>query len=1556
MKKTIIFILVALFATGSLYADDISVQQALQIASQFAAKDPTAQSKQRKVAAVMPNPSLAYTVKSDVSDKDNVYVINYGNDMGFVVVSGETGTDAILGYCDHGAFDYKNCPPQMKEVLDFYSLSIDSLRKNPEFAAKRRVVQSWPSYIGNVIVEPLLTTQWSQWAPYNNLCPTGCPTGCVPTAVAQIMKYWRWPDVTREKVSGEDFSGHVYDWDNMIDNYETTSYTAEQADAVAHLMADIGKALGTNYEPEGSGTGTDFLPLVYNFKYNRGAAYHENLTEVMKAELNQSRPLLYSARPVDYGNGHELVVDGYTSNNYFHFNYGWGGSYDGFYKYAPLYNVAPSIITGIYPEDTDIIKLNDIKYMLYKNGTAAILGYYPEGIDEDDDVMSYVEKENGEIVIPSTVKYNGTTYKVTRIYQRAFYNKGHFTKVTLGDNIETIDHYAFIYSTIDELVLSDKMEVVPDEAFQLTDIQKLTIGASVKRIGKKAFYLCPLSEVICKSASFVVDELAFGHVSGSIDSGEWLEHITKIGSKAFVGRTFTGNPNFAMLEDIGPLAFSSCSFPAETFVIPPKLKHIEPDAFSMGLVSFFKVENNPHFLCSPNYQEYLCNNNGTRVLMTVNRRRFLLGIPETVVKLEPRSIRSKDITTIPGHIVEMDGAFQDVTSMSFITCMAVVPPQISDDTFNDKIFQNDPTLYVPEGTAELYRNAPGWRKFERIIDEREYVPMQPQGLQYNMVVNTTHEDGSQRVNIPVNEITSMELSEDGQSVIIKRNGKEDLITPVAAVDSVAWVPGFMYEDAEIFDINEDHLTVEAQKCKVRFDPTVIDGDVQLCVRNSVLKPNVMDGVVSGFAIDLSLSDGRHQLSGTADILIPMTYNPEKQIGAAYFNEETGEWEPVYYEQNKETGEIKITTDHLSEYAIFEVANVGMRNVMLNVYKEVPQLYVLNEAAKKLLDIISSPDPEWEMAWQYKNEMALWQSCSLDILYNAANGALEAVNGYKPFAEEVGNAVTAMGYLGTALNILDVARADLKGDDVGVAAGTLNTILNYTSGQLASAIGTPIMSVSMAGVAAIGIALNKFGEKVAQSKLDFYRLAYGIYYSKEGDKITGNKNYRTPTDWYNYFYPAFEKGNMTASELNAYIEESVHNYCNQFWKDESRTFCIAEAESRASSMGISTWSWETESLRKQISDEYFSELMNGILVSVFQSIRNHLKIEAHNRYTVAAKSVADLVNRQIAIRIWDNSWKEGEKSKYEGWTVRFSYIPSALPDKEDWQVTLNERGRGGIKYFTEYALILNDMPTRLTLIDPKGKEVADYPFEIANKKGKQIIDIDLSKGGVEVENPHMDGLELQYDPATVTLPLTMAGYDFTYDNNGNLTKYPWGGNTPSMIPVSLDNSFNEKANFQAEIEKFLHRHGFITVDEYGNVKLGDDISAKFEGNEAKAKFTIDTSCPFVEKSKEQFVQGFNSFWGGEIDGVGMLNLLEGTIAHKIEGEVTITRNAEDEGYDVAFVGNGTYKFNCKNVSLVDNVNYAAIKASEKLNITVDDITVADSQAEGNVTLKYTTKLQ
>lgn len=1580
MKKLFLLLILVLSA-ATMFADDVTLEQALQTARQFAKHEAAKQPQARRALATS-NPQLVYSEKSKIVSKDNVYVINFGNDQGFVVVSGESGTsDEILGYCDHGAFEYDNCPPQLKDLLKNYANVIDKVRENPSFAAKRRASAVFPDYIGTIIVGPLLTTTWSQHGPYNDLCPKGCPTGCYPTALAQVMNYWKWPKVTRGKVKVdvdsqgeyvyEDFAGRTYDWDNILDNYgqsitqngwfgKYTSYNDEQAEAVAHLMADIGKAFGTMYYPEGSLTHFVREPLIDNFGYEPGIKIKKGVTaaelqEDLKAELNEKRPVLYCGFPSldteSGGDGHALVCDGYTDRDYFHFNYGWGGYYDGFYKNAliPLFQFAAIIFTGVRPYDAEFQVVDGIKYALMKNGTAEVLEY----------TIGEMGRESGEVVIPATVTDGaGNSYKVTRLRKDAFYNKGHFTKVTIGDNVEIIEPFCFIQSTIDEVVLSDKVKEVGDEAFQLANVNKLTIGASIERIGKKAFYLCPLSTVICKSPAFVVDERGFSNPSGGyIDSGEWLNHITKIGFEGFAGHYFRTAPDFAQLEEIGSRAFAGSKFPENEFVVPSKLKHISPDAFDVSGLSYFLVKDNPNFLCSPYTQFFLCNSNGTSLMMTPPITKMgvlgdgLTPFPETLVKMEPSSVRNNVNVIIPQTIIDMEGAYKDVTKLSYLRCMAVVPPEITDETFNDKIFENDPILYVPMGTAELYQNAPGWRRFNRIFDELEYIPMEAQGKQYYMVVNSTDEEKQQRVNIPVNEIKSMEVSDDGKQVIIKRNGKEDLTTSVTAIDSIAWMPGFVYENAEIFDINENNLTVEAQKCKVRFDPTVIDGDVQLCVRNSVLTPKIMEDVVSGFTIDLSLSDGRHELSGTVDITVPMTYNPERQAGVAYFNEETGEWEPVYFEQNKETGAITLSTNHLSAYAIFEVAHTNTRYTKLNIFEEVPQLYILNEACKKLLNIMSSDDPEVEMKWQYKSEMSLWQSAGLDVLYNAANGTLEAVLGYKPFAEEIDNAVTAMGYLGTALNILDVARADLKGDDVGVAAGTLNTILSHVTGQMASAIGTPIMSVSMAGVAAIGIALNKFGEKVAQSKLDFFRLAYSIYYGKEG-------YYRTAKDWYNYFYPAFEKGGMTADQLNAYLEQSVRNYCYKFWEDDDeRAFCIAEAESRASSMGISTWQWETESLRQQISDEYYSELMHGVLVSVFQAIRNHMKVEAYNRYASAAKSVAALVNRQIGLQILDKSVKEGEKSKYAGYTIRFSYMPESLLSDEYLNRTINEQGRCKIGYFTEYALILNDMPTRLTLIDPKGKEVADYPFQIANKKGTQVIEIDLSTGGVEVENPKLEGLELQYDPAVVTLPVTYSGYDYTYDLDGNLTKYLYGADTPSMMPIPLDNSYNKKANFQVEVEKFLHRHEFITVDESGNVKLGDDISTKFEGNEAKAKFKINTSCLFAEKSKEQYVKEFNEFWDpkSELDGTALLNLLDGTIAHKIDGEVTITRDIENGGYDVTYIGSGTFIFDCKNVSLVDNVNYAALKANEKLNVTVDDLTIADSHAEGKVTLKYSTKI-
>lgn len=1581
-KLSCAFLLVLMFlATSFSYADDISKEQALQIASRFV-KNSYNQSSVRRAPAKNLTPTLAYTQHSQVtSEKDNVYVVNLGNDQGFVVVSGESGVeDEVLGYCDHGKFIYDSCPVQLKDLLVSYSVTIDALRQNPALAAPGKAIVSWPSYIGNIVVGPLLTTTWNQWGPYNSYCPEGCPSGCVPTAIAQVMNYWQWPKESIGKVKNEDFSGHVYDWDNMLDNYgasnttggtlgEFTSYNKDQADAVGKLMADIGKAFGTTYSPEGSPTYFFVQPLIDNFGYEPGIESQKGLTaadlqESMKKELDARRPILYAGYP-NYenggeGDGHALVCDGYTDQDYFHFNYGWGGSYDGFYKNAliPRYQCAATIYTGVRPYDAVRKVIDGIEYGLLKNGTAEILDY----------TLGKSGQENGELTIPSVVKDDaGNEYKVTRILKNSFYNKGHFSKMTLGDNIEAIERFSFIYTNIDDLVLSDKMEAVPDEAFQTSKIKSLTIGANVKRIGKKAFSMTGLSKVTSKSPAFEVDDRAFSFCS-NIDEGDWLDCITKIGEEAFAVVYFNTQPAFKNLETVGSRAFVSCTFPNNTFVVPSKLKSISPDAFDMTSVSFFIVKDNPNFLCSPYNQSCLCNSNGTSMLMTTNHPSGTVGdpnidpFPESLVKMEPGSVRSEARVDIPNTIVEMEGAFKECTKISILYCYAVVPPVITDSTFNDKIFEDYPWLYVPKGTAELYANAPGWRRFEVINDELEYVPAPAQARQYYMVVDATDEN-QKRVSIPVNEVSSMQVSDDGQSVIIKRNGKEDVMLPVAAVDSISWMNGFVYENAEVFDMNVENLTVEAQKCQVQFSSSCFDEDVQLCIRNSVLKPNVDEAVTRGFVVDLSLSNDEHELNGTAQIVIPVSPAENEQVNAAYYNRETGEWEPVCFTYDEANGTVTILTNHLSEYSVFYSLLLDSRPLLrMPTYSLAPVLYTYDEATKVLFDIISSDDPDAQMAMQFKDEYSFMQSISLDGMYNILSGITDPFIQFKP--EAIGNISDALGYVGTALTIVDLLAADIKGDDIGKTKAALQSILGYAGGQMASAIGTPIMSAAMGCAAFIGIALEKFGTTLQEHRYDVFRQAYKYYYSKEAQnriggrsKYKGDKDkyphdyFRTTKDWYNYLYPIFAQGKMTQTKMESFIEYAVKEYTERFWNEDPEIIqldCLGFVSGKVMSTYPEIYEYEKE----KISEEYFAELMNGEMVSVIEAIKQNLYVEANNRYKAAYAQLANIFNTQYRLAISDSSRPENGKSQYAGWTMRFSDLPNNVDNPKDWECAIGDDGTASLGPVTIFSLLHNEIPFKVVLCDLDGVEKKSWSFTISEKTGKRLGKIDLATGGVQVEAPKLNNLQLTYDPSIVAMPLTLDGYVYDYGYDSEVVKKPYTGDTAPEC--RLDNTFNKRARFQTEIEKFFNRHDFVTIDLAGNIKIGDDIVGKMTGNEGTGKFTINTTHQFVDKTKEEFVQGVNNLFGGQGSVLGLVNLLNGTIAHKIDCEFTLVRN-DDGGYTITYTGIGTYTFEAEVVSLIENWNYTAFQNSENQKITVEDISTGIVNGEGGVSLNYTVTL-
>lgn len=1627
MRRILALVFSLQLSVISLLAADITPQEALDIANQFVQKDKTAQQAIRRApAGTKIAPTIAHKMPSRVNaQKDNVYIINLGDDQGFVIVAGESGAISdILGYCDHGSFSYEDAPVQFLDLLKEYSDGIDSLRQDPSLARAQlpaHMKKAYPNYLGNMIVEPLLTTAWNQWAPYNDLCPVDdstnvwegpteyhghCPSGCVPTAVAQVMRYWKWPKQSGGRVivgytdGGttpvyEDFPVHTYDWDNMLDYYGYTNdvreympyqpYNSAQAHAVAQLMADVGKAMGTSYcQPNGSPAGLSAAALVDNFGYEPGhgvinGSKASKVKEGLKAELDENRPVLYRGQPLE-GDGHALVCDGYTSNDYFHFNYGWGGDCNGFYLLGsiPIYIYNVQILTNVRPYDATRKIINGIEYGLRPNGQADILDYTLGGTDVN----------NGALIIPDSVYDEGIAYAVTRICQKAFFRKGNFTKMVIGNNIEAIDAFSFFYTKIDTLVLSDKMVSVPDEAFQETSVKRLVLGANIRRIGKRAFAHCPLTQgIICNSPAVELDEEAFFNTQPAI--GSWVNSITHIGKKAFAGARFKQWVNFLNLEVIGDSAFYATAFGNSTpsFRLQTKVREVAPSAFDGWTSAIISVEdNNPYFSADDDSNLY----NKNKSSLVLARCVPATGWPATLVKMEKGCFRaSMHNPLIPATVVDMEGALMEVVDISNwgCVCLRVTPPEVTDETFNDTIFANPEQpayLYVPAGTEDLYRKARGWRRFgDNIIGDQPFAPMDAPGVEYLMVVR----GDSLQANVATKDIASIRVSEPNgtPTVTMALNGGDTIITPTSGIDSITWKPTFLFENAETHTITQGNPTVETQKCSVTFAPTTFDDSVQIAIRNSVLVPRPSEGVTRGIGIDISMLTDTgevHQLSGVATITIPYSVGDDEVLCAAYYNEKTGEWDPVYVEYDKQAGTATIMTDHLSLYALYNIlAHLGGSKIKKDFEKvfeedpecyetlrKIPALYVYTEAIDILCQVLSSDSPDLEQALKFKDDMGLWQTVGLDGFYNGVVSITESMWNFKP--EAIDNAVNFMGKIGMAMNIVDLCRAEFKEDDTAVRVAQLKYLMNKALSKLTTTFGTPTLSASMCLVAFVGVALEHFGTTVQEYKIEYYRAAYKYYYSIEGYNKVGQQSYfkedltgkpyphsyfRTIKDWYDYFYPAFTEGKMNDRQLQAYIEQSVRMYCDRFWDEWPwvQTEIFTEVEMR----GYTHYYWEPAAMKKQLSDEHFAELMNGYLVPVFTSLLQQQKVKAYTRLMGQIKPLAEFMNTELGFRIMDNSWQEGDTSKYAGWTVAFEGVPDSVAASARWRNTLNYKGRAGLGLVTIHSMVENEIPTKVTLYDPEGKPQRRFEFQISETIGKQIFDIDISTGGVIVDDQPIDGLELTYEPPYVEVPYTYLE-EYEVLGSDRTVLVPETHEYYLYIEEPFSNfMIHRRARLRTEIERYFNRHAYITVDSLGNYTIGEDLVGKLVNDTASGSFVINTAYKFVEQTPQQFVSRWNDtslkWWER------MFILLNGTMSHQIACQYQIKRIEVDDHYEyeITYTGEGAFDLTANFVSAINKLIDGYMVIENNLpKITLSDIETGLHSVGGDVTLEYKTTLR
>lgn len=369
MRK-IAIIMLGLVVAMTMNAGVVTVEQALQKAQQFF-NHHKAQHTHRATSAIdTPTPKLVYVgTMSSLSDMTNseqanensrrasdskesqdspcFYVFNTSKNS-FVIVSGDDNVDDILGYSDASAFTADSIPCCMRYLLASYAKEIETCRRTG-------AIHRTQTYNDRQVIPPMLTCHWNQRGPYN-LLTEGNVTGCVATAMAQVMYYWKWPYQTKQvmpnttRLSDKELPVTTFEWGLMKDNYENNDMSASGY-AVAKLMKYCGVSVNMDYREDESSASMNTVNMQKYFDYSTSLhalaidsyTYYQ-LDSIIYNEMKSKRPVLFNVPR------HEVVCDGYDGV-FYHFNWGWGGDHDGYFRLSIAYGTH---IIGIQPAGNDV--------------------------------------------------------------------------------------------------------------------------------------------------------------------------------------------------------------------------------------------------------------------------------------------------------------------------------------------------------------------------------------------------------------------------------------------------------------------------------------------------------------------------------------------------------------------------------------------------------------------------------------------------------------------------------------------------------------------------------------------------------------------------------------------------------------------------------------------------------------------------------------------------------------------------------------------------------------------------------------------------------------------------------------------------------------------------------------------------------------------------------------------------------------------------------------------------------------------------------------------------
>lgn len=348
------------------------------------------------------------TLKGQTSKSAYAYIINLIPE-GWVMVSADKRIMPIIGYSPTGFFDSEALPGlPFYFWFSNYGKQIEEAQKTKDLGIHKEWSETKSTSKIEVLVEPIIQVEWNQGKGWNDLCPVDADgpgghvyAGCVAVAMGQAMSVYGHPSI------GTGSKTHNSSYGSLYANFAETDYKWGLTDPKkpnehsALILYHLGISVSMGYSADASGAQSSAVPsaLKRYFDYSNRTKFvkkdsykEKEWTKLLTNELTEGRPIYYAGNAGDGKAGHAFNVDGVDDNDRFHFNWGWSGSYNGFFyltSLTPGSNIFTSdqhAVIGFEPrnhEPTDIIlSKNTINEGLPVDSQVAAIQVIDETIDD----------------------------------------------------------------------------------------------------------------------------------------------------------------------------------------------------------------------------------------------------------------------------------------------------------------------------------------------------------------------------------------------------------------------------------------------------------------------------------------------------------------------------------------------------------------------------------------------------------------------------------------------------------------------------------------------------------------------------------------------------------------------------------------------------------------------------------------------------------------------------------------------------------------------------------------------------------------------------------------------------------------------------------------------------------------------------------------------------------------------------------------------------------------------------------------------------------------------